>query len=126
MARQPPLIAIVDDDEDVRVALGRLVRAAGMASEAFAGGAAFLQSIDDHAPDCVVLDLHMPVMDGFEVQAALGRRGSAVPVVIITGDDLPTTRQRAMALGARGYLCKPVDGEQLLATIGAVMQAGAP
>jgi FixJ family two-component response regulator len=126
MARNPPLIAFVDDDEDVRIALGRLASAAGMATEAFASGAAFLRSIDDHEPDCVVLDLHMAVMDGFEVQAALGWRGSAVPVVVITGYDLPAARQRALALGARGYLCKPVDGEQLLATIGAVMRAGSP
>ncbi len=126
MGRHPLLIALVDDDEDVRIALGRLLCAAGMATEGFASGAALLRSMDDHAPDCVVLDLHIPVMDGFEVQVALARRGSTVPVIIVTGDDLPTTRQRAMALGARGYLCKPVDGEQLLATIGAVMQGGSP
>lgn len=121
-----PLIALVDDDEDVRIAVARLALAAGMTTESFASGEAFLKSIDDHEPDCVVLDLHMPGLDGFGVQAALGRRGSAVPVVAISGYDLPAARRRAMALGARCCLCKPVDGEQLLAAIGAAMQTGAP
>ncbi|HRH85917.1 MAG TPA: response regulator [Rubrivivax sp.] len=126
MGHQPPLIAVVDDDADVRHALQRLALAAGLAAQVYASGEAFLQSLDDHEPDCVVLDLHMPGLDGFAVQAALRRRGSTLPVLVITGDDRPATRRRAMALGARGYLRKPVDGEQLLAAIGAVLRAGAP
>ena len=126
MSHQPPLIAVVDDDADVRHALQRLALAAGLAAQVYASGEAFLQSLDDHEPDCVVLDLHMPGLDGFAVQAALRRRGSTLPVLVITGDDRPATRRRAMALGARGYLRKPVDGEQLLAAIGAVLRAGAP
>lgn len=126
MGHQPPLIAVVDDDADVRHALQRLALAAGLAAQVYASGEAFLQSLDEHEPDCVVLDLHMPGLDGFAVQAALRRRGSTLPVLVITGDDRPATRRRAMALGARGYLRKPVDGEQLLAAIGAVLRAGAP
>ena len=126
MGHQPPLIAVVDDDADVRHALQWLALAAGLAAQVYASGEAFLQSLDDHEPDCVVLDLHMPGLDGFAVQAALRRRGSTLPVLVITGDDRPATRRRAMALGARGYLRKPVDGEQLLAAIGAVLRAGAP
>lgn len=126
MGRHAPLIALVDDDEDVRIALGRLARAAGMATQAYASGEAFLQAIDEFAPDCVVLDLHMPAMDGFAVQDALRRRGSRVPVVVLTGHDQPASRRRALALGARSYLCKPVDGEQLLAAIAAATQDSAP
>ena len=54
------LLAVVDDDDDVRVALRRLVCSAGFAVETYGSGAEFLRSVDDHEPDCVVLDLHMP------------------------------------------------------------------
>ena len=55
-----PLLAVVDDVAEVRIALTRLVSSAGFEVEAFDSGAAFLQSLDDHEPDCVLLDLHMP------------------------------------------------------------------
>jgi FixJ family two-component response regulator len=71
MENNATLLAVVDDDEDVRVALVRLVSSAGFAGEAFASGAAFLHSVAYHEPDCVVLDLHMPGMSGFDVQGAL-------------------------------------------------------
>ena len=71
MAKGAPLLAVVDDDADVRVALSRLVSSAGFTVETFASGAAFLRSVADHEPDCVVLDLHMPEMSGFDVQGAL-------------------------------------------------------
>ena len=115
------LLAVVDDDEDVRVALTRLVSSAGFAVETFSSGAAFLRSVEDHQPDCVVLDLHMPEMSGFEVQSSLGVSHAAVPVVVITGHDTPQSRARATDLGAKAYLCKPVNDEALLAAIGAAL-----
>jgi FixJ family two-component response regulator len=63
------LLAVVDDDEDVRAALTRLIGSAGFAVESFASGGAFLRSVEDHKPACVVLDLHMPGMNGLDVQA---------------------------------------------------------
>ncbi|MGA8393583.1 MAG: response regulator [Burkholderiaceae bacterium] len=115
------LLAVVDDDEDVRVALTRLVSSAGFAVETFASGEAFLRSVEHHEPDCVVLDLHMPDMSGFDVQGALGIAHAAVPVVVITGHDTPQSRARAAQLGAKAYLCKPVNDEALLAAIGAAI-----
>ena len=112
-----PLLAVVDDDADVRVALTRLVSSAGFAVETFASGAEFLRSIHDHAPDCLVLDLHMPEVNGFDVQAALARHHASVPVVVITGHDTSDSRARAARLGAKGYLCKPVDDIVLLEAI---------
>jgi len=117
MVRDVPLLAVVDDDVDVRVALTRLVSSAGFAVETFASGGAFLRSIEDHEPDCVVLDLHMPEMSGFDVQTALAQRHAAVPVVVITGHDTPESRTRAVQLGAKRYLCKPVNDDALLAAI---------
>jgi len=125
MGRDARLLAVVDDDDDVRVALRRLVSSAGFAVETYASGAEFLHSVDDHEPDCVVLDLHMPAMSGFEVQGVLAQRHAGVPVVIITGHDTPEARTRALGLGAKAYLCKPVDDEALLSAIGAAIGGAA-
>jgi FixJ family two-component response regulator len=119
-----PLLAVVDDDADVRTALTRLVSSAGFAVETFATGAAFLQSVEDHEPDCVLLDLHMPGANGFEVQGALAPGHATVPIIIITAHDTPESRARAIGLGAKGYLCKPVDDEALLAAIGIAIAGG--
>jgi FixJ family two-component response regulator len=111
------LIAVVDDEEAVRIALRRLLRSASMNAETFSSGAEFLESIKEHQPDCVVLDLHMPQVNGFAVQARLAAAGSRVPVVIITGHDSAESRERALAGGAAAYLRKPVDDQALLEAI---------
>jgi FixJ family two-component response regulator len=126
MMSEMPLLAVVDDDADVRVALTRLVSSAGFAVETFASGAEFLRSIEDHEPDCVVLDLHMPEMSGFDVQCALAGGHPAVPIVVITGHDTPESRTRAIRLGAKDYLCKPVNDEALLAAIGTAISGVSP
>jgi FixJ family two-component response regulator len=120
------LLAIVDDDADVRVALTRLVSSAGFAVETFASGAEFLRSVEDHEPDCVVLDLHMPEMSGFEVQGALASGHPRVPVVVVTGHDTPELHARAVRMGAKVYLRKPVNDEALLAAIGAAIGSVSP
>lgn len=117
MGRATPLIAVVDDNDDVRIAFGRLARSAGLAMEGFASGMDFLRSIEDHEPDCVLLDLRMPGMDGFEVQAALARRHATLPVIVITAHDTAASRARAVALGACACLRKPVDDDVLLAAV---------
>jgi FixJ family two-component response regulator len=119
MNNEAPL-AVVDDDADVRLAMTRLLDSAGFAVQSFASGAEFLRSVRDHRPGCVVLDLHMPRMSGFEVQDALASDYPGLPVIVITAHDSPETRARALRLGARGYLCKPVDDEALITAIGAV------
>lgn len=124
MGSEALLLAVVDNDADVRVALTRLVSSAGFAVETYASGAAFLQSVDDHEPDCLVLDLHMPEMSGFDVQGALAGGHAALPVVVITGHDTPESRLRALGLGAKAYLCKPVDDETLLAAISGAIGGG--
>ena len=115
MAR--PLISVVDDEAPVGKALQRLLRCAGLNAETFASGAAFLDSLQTHTPDCVILDLHLPQMDGFEVQDRLAQADARVPVIVITGRDSPQARERALAGGAVAYLPKPVDGPALLDAI---------
>jgi FixJ family two-component response regulator len=97
----------------------RLMRSVGLSVEMFGSGADFLKSLETRLPDCVVLDLHMPHMDGFNVQAHLARKCAALPVIIVTGHDLPNARERAMASGASAFLCKPVLDRTLLDAISA-------
>jgi FixJ family two-component response regulator len=120
------LIAVVDDEEPVRKALMRLMRSAGLNAETFGSGAEFLKSLDTRLPDCVVLDLHMPRMDGFKVQAHLARKRAALPVIIITGHDLPRARERALEGGASAFLRKPVLDRILLDAISAATTSARP
>ena len=95
------------------------MRSAGLSVETFGSGAEFLKSIETRVPDCVVLDLHMPQMNGFTVQAHLARKCADLPVIIFTGHDLPDARDRAMAGGASAFLRKPVLDRTLLGAISA-------
>ena len=112
-----PLIAVVDDEESVRIALRRLLRSANLDVETFPSGAEFLDSLKSHQPDCVILDLHMPRVNGFAVQARLAEAGLRLPVVVITGHDSAETHDRALAGGVSAYLRKPVDEQTLLDAI---------
>ena len=112
-----PLIAVVDDDEPVRVAMRRLFRSARLDVEMFPSGAAFLESLKSHQPDCVVLDIHMPEMDGFALQARLMQEGICLPIVILTADDSEETRERALAAGVSACFHKLVDRQRLLDAI---------
>ena len=115
MSKTRPRIAIVDDEEPIRKALTRLLRSVGMDAESFSSGSDFLESFPSHKPDCVVLDLHMPVVNGFDVQARLAKSGA--PIVIITGHDSDETRARALAGRPVAYLRKPVNDQALLDAI---------
>jgi FixJ family two-component response regulator len=123
MHTNSPLVAVVDDEESVRKALGRLLRA-GFNVDTYASGADFVQSLQRHRPGCLVLDLRMPRVSGFEIQQALTRSGRAVPVVVITGDDSPDSRDRMLGLGACAYLRKPVDETMLLDAIHRAIDSG--
>jgi len=114
-------VAVLDDEEAVRKALKRLLRSAGFGVETFASGAEFLDSIKTRRPDCLVLDLHMPHLGGFEVQARLAQAGDKIPIVAITGYDAPETRERVLNAGAAAYLRKPVDDLTLLEAIAAAV-----
>jgi len=114
MAGHVPLVAIVDDEEPIRKALKRLMRAANLEAEAFASGADFLDSLVNRRPDCVILDLHMPGMSGLHVLQRLRQSGLALPAIVITAYDEPETRTHCLAAGAAAYLRKPFEDRLLL------------
>lgn len=126
MPGNSPIVAVVDDEEDVRHALHRLLRSAGFEVLVYGSGNDFLRHAQDSAPDCVVLDLHMRGQSGFEVQQEIAARRLDIPVVVLTGNDTAENRARALANGAREYLCKPVDDEALISAIVAAMQPRPP
>jgi FixJ family two-component response regulator len=122
-----PSIAIVDDEEGIRKALGRLLRAAGLEAHGYANGQEFLTAAAERRPDCVVLDLHMPGMSGLQVLRKLKAIGLLLPIVVITAHDEPETREQCLSTGARAYLRKPLEDRLLLNAISAAMRSpGAP
>jgi FixJ family two-component response regulator len=111
--RQAPTIFIVDDDEAVRIALRMLVISFGWNARAFESGQAFFTALPQNEPDCLLLDLDMPGMNGAEVQESLHAQGSGIPVIIITGQKNTQLVSRARAAGACGLLSKPFQDEEL-------------
>ena len=126
MVKDTSLIAVVDDEDSVRKALGRLIRSAGFNVETFSSGTDFLLSLRQRRPHCVVLDLRMPQLSGFDVQQEMKVVDAGVPVVVITGDYSAEGRARALNLGATAYLRKPVDDATLLAAIRAAVRDPLP
>jgi FixJ family two-component response regulator len=118
-----PLVAVIDDEESVRRALTRLLSAADLSACAFPSARSFLNEFDKSIVSCIVLDLHMPDMNGIDLQNHLR---SAYPelamrVIIITAHDDPGMRERCLAAGAAAYLCKPVEGAALIGAINRLM-----
>jgi len=116
------LVAVVDDDESVRTSLSRLLRAAGYVVAAFAGGGEFLRSA--LTPDCLLLDLDMPQMNGTDVLGHLEGRGISIPTVVITGSvkvgsELPVGSARSYSV-----LRKPFDDQALLDAVAAAIRCG--
>jgi FixJ family two-component response regulator len=125
LKKSKPLIAIVDDDESVCRAVRRLVRSLSMDGETFSSGQQFLDLIDampSFRPDCLVLDVQMPGMNGLEVQDRLATSGNAVPVVFITAHDEVGVREKALAAGAVAFLRKPFDDELFIKTLEAALK----
>ena len=120
-----PLIAVVDDEEPIRKALKRLLRAAGLDAEGYASGQAFLEGAASRRPDCVLLDLHMPSMSGQQLLGRIRKMAGSPPVVVITAHDTPETREECLAAGAAAYLRKPLDDRLLLNAINAALSRSA-
>ena len=116
-----PLIAIVDDEESVRRALGRMLGASSFAVDIFASGQEFLDSLRTRRPDCVLLDYQMPGLTGRDVQRRLAQAHIHVPIIVMTAHDQPALREQCLADGAVAYLAKPLKRERLVESIGAAI-----
>lgn len=117
-------VYVVDDDPAIRRSLERLLDAEGFRVASYATPMAFLGVASELAIGCVLLDLRMPEMDGFEVQARLLLINPDLPVIVITAQGDVQTAVRAMKAGAVDFIEKPYSDDALLAAIGAAMKMG--
>ncbi|MCB8883188.1 response regulator [Acidisoma cellulosilytica] len=111
------VISIVDDDEDVRSATRSLMRSHGFTAHAFASAEAFLNSPLLHETTCLITDVQMPDIGGFELQAILLNLGITIPVIFITAFPETSVLRRAEAVGALAIYAKPFDGEAIISRI---------
>lgn len=116
-----PVVYIVDDDESVRKAVARLVRSVGMRTRAFASPDEFLRHGYGGEPGCILLDIRLPGMTGFELHERLLASGHHPAVIFITAHPENRTRERAMGLPAVDFLEKPFDDQDLLDAIDAAL-----
>jgi FixJ family two-component response regulator len=107
------VIAIVDDDDDVRLAIQSLLRSLGHHVLAFGSAEEFLHSEKLKETTCLITDVQMPGMSGIELQARLKTNGHRIPVIVITAFPDERVRERAMQLGALSFLSKPLDAAVL-------------
>jgi len=112
-----PLVLLLDDEEAVVVALGRMLQASGFAVRAWTSASEFLSAHDPEVPGCLVTDVRMPGMSGLELQRALNGRGIVRSMVFITGQGDIATTVEAMKAGAVTFLSKPVRRAELVAAV---------
>lgn len=122
MMTPSPTVFIVDDDSAVLKSLARLLRSARLNVMAFGSPQEFLERHDPRAPGCLVLDLAMPGLNGLELQAALTVKGSAIPIIFLTGHGNIPTSVQAMKRGALDFLTKPVNDDDLLKAVQAAIE----
>lgn len=117
MSTTTPLVMVVDDDNDVRCALKRMFRSVGYAVRTFADAHQLLAHGRPTGPCCLILDVHMPGINGLQFQQFLAERGIRIPIVFLTGfGDIPMCAA-AMKAGAIDFMPKPFNPERLLAAV---------
>lgn len=120
----PPVVCVVDDDVSLLRALQRLLSAGGFGVTTFSSAEEFLQAPSRGDVACLVLDVHLGGLSGFELQERLVASGSRIPVLFITARDDAPTREQARRAGASDYLRKPFDDELLLAAVHKAIRHG--
>ena len=116
-SQQKPIVFVVDDDVSVRESLELLIKFAGWQPETFASASEFLARPRTATPNCLVLDVSLPDLNGLELQKLIASERTDMPIIFITGHgDVPMTVQ-AMKGGAVEFLTKPFDDEVLLNAI---------
>lgn len=117
-----PTVLVVDDDEDVLASVERGLRLSGFGVQVARDGAAALRSVHDNAPDAIVLDMNMPVLDGAGVVTALRAMGNEVPICVLSARSSVDDRIAGLESGADDYLVKPFVLAELVARIKALLR----
>lgn len=126
MGRAINKVIVVEDDESMREALGRLLGAAGLEYASYASAEALLASGAFEGAGCVVSDMKLPAMSGLDLLASLRERGDRPCFILITAHDAPGLREEAKRQGVAAYLTKPFHSAALLAAINAEYGLGGP
>ena len=108
------LVLIAEDAWMTRRMVSKALQTNGHETLEASNGCECLEMVSTLAPDCIILDLLMPEMDGLEVLAALSQQHPRIPVIVMTADIQETSRQRCLNLGATAVINKPLDSELLL------------
>ena len=115
-ASHPPVVvAVVEDDAPSRIAMGRLLQAAGFQPALFESAEAYIDAAP--MPTFVVVDVQLPGMSGIELQERLRAAGAAPPIIVMTSRREEVIHERAQQNGCAAFFWKPVDGSILAATI---------
>ena len=123
MIQEENTVYVVEDDTSLRNAVRRLLRSAQYRVVTFPSAEEFYRSDFKSSPGCLLLDIRLPGINGFDLQEKLLAAGVQMPVIFITGQDRAGMEERAMRLGASAYLRKPVDEETLLGAIRLAMKS---
>jgi len=122
MLHLTPIVFVVDDDVSVRESLELLIRCEGWQPETFASAQEFLDHPRVHVPNCIVLDVSLPGLNGLDLQRIVASERKDMPIIFITGHgDVPMT-VRAMKAGAVEFLTKPFNDDVLLTAIRAALE----
>jgi FixJ family two-component response regulator len=112
-----PIVFVIDDEPEMRQAVGALLDSVGLRNETFASASEFLERLPHGGPCCLVLDVRLPWMSGIELQRHMAARAVEIPIVFVSGyADIPLAVQ-AMKAGATDFLTKPFRGQELLDAI---------
>ena len=122
IAGEYPLVAVVDDDESVRESLPDLLREFGFATHSFSSAEEFLTSDSLVQTGCLILDIAMPGMTGFDLQRELKLRGHSIPIIFITAHKDEVVRRRAFQQGAVEFLFKPFSDTALLQALNTALR----
>ena len=117
-------VFVVDDEEPVRVSLGKLLRAIGFPNENFGSAEAFLASYEGGVDGCLLVDLRMPGMSGLDLIEELKRRGSGLAVILMTGHADRAATRRLEGVQPLGFLEKPFSVNELRALLDRWQSAG--
>lgn len=117
-----PLVAVIDDDEAICDSLAGLLESEGYRAETFLSAESFLVHHFAAAPGCAIVDIKMPGMSGLELQRELVKRGSSIPVVMLTSHGDVATAVTALKAGAVDFIEKPFNVAALLGTVGEALR----
>ena len=116
----PALVGVIEDDDVMRMSLGRLLDAGGFETALFDSAEAYMATLPSRAPLCLIVDVHLSGMSGIDLQIRLRHAGSHIPIIITTGERHETIRERAEQEGCLAFFWKPVSADALLELLGSL------